>query len=108
MLEDNLYSIIHKDDSTCNIILSDKNHPVFKAHFEGNPLLPGFLQIDILASIYSKIVDEIVSVKFMEPILPQTNLSYSLKINDKNVVNIELKDSTNTTLSTIKLKWHNV
>jgi len=108
VLEDNLFTLVHKDESTCKILLATKEHDVFKAHFEGNPLLPGFLQIDIIASIYKKVVSEIVSVKYMEPILPNSNLTYLLKTNDKGVINITLNDYKDTTLSTIKLKWHNV
>lgn len=76
-----LYRInIHESD-VIEITLADEMHPVFKAHFEGNPLLPAFLQIDILAHILSLEVVEIVRSKFMEPIRPLDKIRYVM-IND--------------------------
>lgn len=76
-----LYTVdIHKND-VIEITLADENHPVFLAHFEGNPLLPAFLQIDIFASVLNLEAVEIVRSKFMEPIRPNDTIRYTL-IND--------------------------
>lgn len=73
-----LYTIdIHNND-VIEITLADENHPIFLAHFEGNPLLPAFLQIDIFASILNLDVVEIVRSKFMEPIRPNDTIRYAL------------------------------
>lgn len=74
-----LYTIQSKDISSVVIVLSDENHPIFKAHFEGNPLLPAFLHVDIAAEIFGFEVVGITRSKFMEPLLP----------NDEVVVSIE-------------------
>jgi len=74
-----LYTISSKDISSVVLVLADKNHPVFKAHFEGNPLLPAFLHVDIAAEIFGFEVVGISRSKFMEPLLP----------NDEVVVSIE-------------------
>jgi 3-hydroxyacyl-[acyl-carrier-protein] dehydratase len=74
-----LYTIQLKDISSVVIVLADENHPIFKAHFEGNPLLPAFLHVDIAAEIFGFEVVGISRSKFMEPLLP----------NDEVVVSIE-------------------
>ncbi len=74
-----LYTIQSKDINSVVIVLADENHPIFKAHFEGNPLLPAFLHVDIAAEIFGFEVVGITRSKFMEPLLP----------NDEVVVSIE-------------------
>ncbi|MDD4855175.1 MAG: hypothetical protein PHU41_04935 [Sulfuricurvum sp.] len=74
-----LYTIQSKDITSVVIVLADENHLIFKAHFEGNPLLPAFLHVDIAAEIFGFEVVGISRSKFMEPLLP----------NDEVVVSIE-------------------
>lgn len=74
-----LYTIQSKDITSVVIVLADENHPIFKAHFEGNPLLPAFLHVDIAAEIFGFEVVGISRSKFMAPLLP----------NDEVVVSIE-------------------
>lgn len=73
-----LYRINALRDDVIEIILAAETHPVFKAHFEGNPLLPAFLQIDILSDILALNVVEIVRSKFMEPIRPLDVIRYTM------------------------------
>ncbi len=73
-----LYVINANDNDVIEITLADHLHPVFKAHFEGNPLLPAFLQIDILAHIVSIDITEILRSKFMEPIRPLDKIRYTI------------------------------
>lgn len=58
--------------------MTNKTHPVFKAHFEGNPLLPAFLQIDIMSEILDKKLLSIDKSKFKLPILPNDVLIYKI------------------------------
>jgi 3-hydroxyacyl-[acyl-carrier-protein] dehydratase len=74
-----LYTITSRDINSIVLTLADENHPIFKAHFEGNPLLPAFLHVDIAAEIFGFEVVGIVRSKFMEPLMP----------NDEVVVTIE-------------------
>jgi 3-hydroxyacyl-[acyl-carrier-protein] dehydratase len=78
ILISHLYSINANDNEVIEITLADHLHPIFKAHFEGNPLLPAFLQIDILAQILSIDITEIHRSKFMEPIRPLDKIRYAL------------------------------
>lgn len=73
-----LYTVDINQNDAIEITLADENHPVFLAHFEGNPLLPAFLQIDILASVLNLDVLEIARSKFMEPIRPNDTIRYTL------------------------------
>lgn len=63
LLSKDLYSAKVLDEQRWEVALSGANHPVFKAHFKGNPLLPAFLQIDIFAELLEKKIVEIQIVK---------------------------------------------
>lgn len=78
-LVDNLYKILSKDTFNCSIKLSAKNHPVFKAHFPGNEILPGFLQIDIIAQIFNHKITTINKAKFISLILPNDIINCNIK-----------------------------
>lgn len=74
ILTQQLYTHIIKQENEVQVTLAEDAHPIFKAHFEGNPLLPAFLQVDIAAEIFGLRVQEIVRSKFMEPLLPNDTL----------------------------------
>lgn len=69
-LTQNLYTLVNKEEAQALIVLADEKHPIFKAHFEGNPLLPAFLQVDIVAEIFGLQIIGITRSKFMEPLKP--------------------------------------
>jgi 3-hydroxyacyl-[acyl-carrier-protein] dehydratase len=89
----NLYHIIEQNEESIKIELAPSSHPVFKAHFPGNPILPGFSQIEIIAQILN---DDIVTIKyskFLSHILPGDTVEYLIqKENKKTKIKI-LKDS---------------
>lgn len=70
LLTQQLYTLVNQEESQALILLADETHPIFKAHFEGNPLLPAFLQVDIVAEIFGLQVSGISRSKFMEPLKP--------------------------------------
>ncbi len=104
-LSEGLYEVVSQSDEAVEIILAGAEHPVFKAHFENMPLLPGFLQIDIVAEILGKDIDEITSAKFVNKVLPLERLSYRIATT-KNGVRIKLYKSSETLCGDFKLKWH--
>jgi len=69
-LLDDLYTIIKQDPETVTVQFSSKTHPVFKAHFPTKPILPGFIQIDIMAKILNDDIVYIKRSKFISHILP--------------------------------------
>ncbi len=104
-LSNGLYTVLSQSDSAVEIELSDASHPVFKAHFENMPLLPGFLQVDIIAEILGNDIDEITSAKFVNKVLPEMRLIYRIEPT-KNGVRVKLYSSTDALCGDFKLKWH--
>ena len=82
MLTDNLYTIEFKDDTKAIVTLSNKDHPVFKAHFPDNPVLPGFVHFDIVSDAFNIELTSIKKAKFVKIALPSQTLVYE-KNNDK-------------------------
>jgi len=85
LLSKNLYAYKVLTLDSWEVTLSDETHPVFKAHFEGNPLLPAFLQIDILGELLNKKLLSIDKSKFKQPLLPNDKIVYKiLKVLDNS------------------------
>ncbi|WP_428026898.1 3-hydroxyacyl-ACP dehydratase [Arcobacter sp.] len=72
----NLFEVIEKSENYCKVKLARKEHPVFKAHFPKNEILPGFMQIDIIAHILNHKVMAISKVKFLSIIKPEDIIEY--------------------------------
>ncbi len=89
-LTKDLYTCKPLNDHSWEVKLSDGNHPVFKAHFESNPLLPAFLQIDIMGEILNKNSVKIVKAKYKLPVLPNDIIMYKIikKVDTTYVVKI--------------------
>jgi 3-hydroxyacyl-[acyl-carrier-protein] dehydratase len=104
-LSKGLYNVISQSDERVEIELTDALHPIFKAHFEEMPLLPGFLQIDIVAEILGKEIDAITSAKFVQKILPDERLTYTIAPT-KSGIRVKLTNSSNELCGDFKLKWH--
>lgn len=97
MLTDDLYKIVFKDDNKVIIKLSDCNHPVFKAHFPGNPILPGFINFDIISELFNFNITKIKKAKFIKTIKPNQIITYERNGNNfkvfcekENVISITL------------------
>ncbi len=104
-LSKGLYNVISQSDERVEIELTDASHPIFKAHFEEMPLLPGFLQIDIVAEILGKEIDAITSAKFVQKILPDERLTYTIAPT-KSGIRVKLTNSSNELCGDFKLKWN--
>jgi len=89
-LTKDLYSVKAIDNISWEVILTDASHSVFKAHFESNPLLPAFLQIDIFSEILSKEVVKIERAKFKMPILPNDTIVYKIIKQNDNKYRIKI------------------
>ena len=97
LLNKDLYSVKQLDDHRWEVTLTDEFHPVFKAHFEGNPLLPAFLQIDIMGEILDKKLVSIERTKFKLPILPNDVVVYEIVKVVENKYKIEIKKNEKIT-----------
>lgn len=73
-----LYRVVSRENEMATIVLADESHPVFKAHFEGNPILPGFLHIDITAQVFEVDITSIKSAKYFEIVRPSEQITIRL------------------------------
>jgi len=92
-LTNNLYKILKYNENIVTVQLCNKEHKIFKAHFPSNPILPGFLQIDIIAEILEDKITTINKSKFISHILPNDEIMYNITIkNNKKIIKIMKKD----------------
>ena len=103
-LTEGLYEVITQSEEEVVILLSDASHKIFKAHFEGMPLLPGFLQIDIIAEILNKEIEAITSAKFVQKVLPLEQLTYKIAPT-KRGVQVKVRNAKDELCGDFKLKW---
>jgi len=99
-----LYRVVSRDATVLCVELCDASHPVFKAHFENNPILPGFMQIDIVAQCLGKRVTSISQAKFMKPVRPQERICFEIKESERSV-QIRVNDTGGNRVSDLKLLW---
>jgi len=104
-LSQGLYKVLDKSEEAVVVGLSDATHPIFKAHFENMPLLPGFLQVDIVAEVLGKEIDAITSAKFMKKVLPGEKLLYTIAPT-KSGVRVKLTNNAQELCGDFKVKWH--
>ena len=78
MIEAGLYQVVRKDLEYLDIRLSDATHSVFQAHFPTNPILPGFLQIEILQKEMEIGLKSVRKGKFMQPVLPEDEIQFQI------------------------------
>jgi 3-hydroxyacyl-[acyl-carrier-protein] dehydratase len=107
ILHAKLYDVVEKSDTLISVQLADASHPVFQAHFPGNPLLPAFMQLDIIAAVIDKEIDAVVTAKFVKPVLPETTLQYTIKEGSKSD-RIIVKDGEGSTVCDAKVRWHDI
>lgn len=104
-LSEDLYELLAQSEDEVSVKLASAHHKIFKAHFEGMPLLPGFLQIEIVAEILNKDVDAITSAKFVNKVLPDEILTYNIAPT-KSGVRVKLRKGDGELCGDFKLKWH--
>ena len=104
ILSDGLYTIISQSDDSVELQLSDASHRVFKAHFKNNPLLPGFLLLDLIAEILNKEIETIVYTKFMKPVLPEMRITFIMS-ETKRGQRIQILDQESNMVSDMWVAW---
>ncbi len=105
---ESIYSVIKQQNdkgaAAITINLAQSSHPVFQAHFPGNPLLPGYMQIDILAEILQKRVVSIDKAKFHHPLFPDDRVTFELLFEAEKVRVKSYKDETKCSEFTLELR----
>ncbi|MFA7082968.1 MAG: 3-hydroxyacyl-ACP dehydratase [Arcobacteraceae bacterium] len=71
-----LYTIITDNPLEKTIHLTDASHEVFKAHFPNNPILAGFLQVDLIETLFKLEIKKIKRLKFLHIIKPNVTLTF--------------------------------
>jgi 3-hydroxymyristoyl/3-hydroxydecanoyl-(acyl carrier protein) dehydratase len=67
-----------------------REHPCLPGHFPGNPIIPGTLILDrvietLQQSLDGQEVREVVSVKFLRPLLPEQTFSIAYQDKGKEI-----------------------
>lgn len=88
-----LYTVLKQDLEQVTIQLTAENHPIFQAHFPGQPILPGFALIDILSEVLDDTVVYIRYSKFIVHLLPNDIILCKIKT-DKNRRSIKIFKNT--------------
>ena len=78
-----LYTLLKQDIDEVTIKLSTEDHPIFKAHFPNNPILPGFALVDIIAKSLNESIISIQYSKFIAHIKPNDILLCTIKTQEK-------------------------
>jgi 3-hydroxyacyl-[acyl-carrier-protein] dehydratase len=81
MLIDEFYSVEFKDENRAVVKLSDENHQIFKAHFPSQPIMPGFMNFEIVEKIFGIKITNIKKAKFLKIVLPNQRLVYERNAN---------------------------
>jgi 3-hydroxymyristoyl/3-hydroxydecanoyl-(acyl carrier protein) dehydratase len=76
MLMDYFYTVVSKEKDKAIIKLSDKEHPIFKAHFPNKPIMPGFVNFEIVEDVFNLKITTIKRAKFLQTALPNQTLTY--------------------------------
>ncbi len=82
---DDLYSINKLSEMESEVFLSDESHPVFKAHFPNNPILPGFIHLEIISDVFNINIIGVQKAKFNDFVLPSQKLFYLKSANKVTV-----------------------
>ena len=91
MLLDGLYTVLNANEIQASVLLSDENHPVFKAHFPSKPILPGFVHLEIISDVFNIEISGVKKAKFTNLVLPSQTLQYTKNAN-KITVTCDAKD----------------
>lgn len=85
MILNNFYTLTCKDETRFCVRLSDASHPIFQAHFPTNPIVPGFVLLDMSAEILGIEIVKIKKTKFLKNIAPLSVLWFDIQTNEKTL-----------------------
>lgn len=82
-MTEGLYTVLEQRPDELHLRLSSENHPLFQAHFPGNPIVPGFALIDIVANVLEDTPVSIKLSKFIAHLLPNDTIVCKVKRDGK-------------------------
>lgn len=71
--------MLSREERRLTLKLCDKEHPIFKAHFPENPILPGFVLLELSALAFGLAEQEISRAKFLHTVLPEETLVFLME-----------------------------
>ncbi len=110
----NISSIESNGDEIVAKVSFNANHPIYKAHFPGNPITPGVCLLQIVTEILEKqlemeiSISQIKNVKFFKPVGPQIipSLIFKKMIKNGNQLSINISiESSDTKLVKMSLVY---
>ncbi|MDR0761435.1 MAG: hypothetical protein LBF13_00145 [Campylobacteraceae bacterium] len=101
-MDTNLY-IIEKHSDNFRILLSSKEHSLFKAHFEGNPILPGFIFFHICEDVMRHKIVEVVRAKFITFAKPNDVLELCITQKEDNFYAVFTREDKKICIITYKI-----
>ena len=85
MILTDFYTLTCKEDTRFCVRLSDATHPIFQAHFPTNPIVAGFVLLDMSAEILGIEIVKIKKAKFLKNIAPLSVLWFEYQTNEKTL-----------------------
>ena len=94
-------SIDISEEGIKGVVSLNETHPIFSAHFPGNPITPGVLLLRIVTELLEKSIDKrmqlntAVNIKFKKPIHPSIEPTFMIRkmkeIGNQISVNISIE-----------------
>ncbi|MDR2384674.1 MAG: hypothetical protein LBD80_03275 [Tannerella sp.] len=101
MLKDKLYIIKEKQETESDCVWRltlNASHPVYEAHFAGNPVTPGACIVQIIKELAEDFlnrtlhINAVKNTKFLNVVHPKTNNEIMVRINlqtvEKNILSL--------------------
>lgn len=85
MVLTDFYTLTCKEENRFCVRLSDANHPLFQAHFPTNPIVAGFLLLEMSAEILGHDIVKITKAKFLKNIPPLSLLWFDIQTKEKTL-----------------------
>lgn len=91
MLINDFYRIVARGEKSITIQL-EPSHPIYAAHFPGNPITPGACLVRIAEELVSGCMLSITNLKFMRPVLPSDTITYVFEKKKENQYTITIQN----------------
>ena len=85
MILNDFYTLTCKEETRFCVRLSDATHPMFQAHFPNNPMVAGFVLLDLSAEILGIEIVKIIKAKFLKHIAPLSVLWFDIQTHEKTL-----------------------
>ena len=115
-LTDNLFKILHREPDENGVtvtVLPCLEHPIYQAHFPGNPITPGVCLVHLVGELAEQHtglklqLQEIKNIKFLNMLVPQENhpVLFHLTIDPDSWKVQALVNDSDTTYAKMSLRY---